>query len=61
MTPYDPLREHALADPEVRAEYERVNREEFVPLDAMLAARRAAGTTQADTADGSKTSATFVK
>ncbi|KGB92355.1 MULTISPECIES: helix-turn-helix domain-containing protein [Burkholderia] len=50
MATYKALRERALADPEVRAEYERLNREEFALLDAMLAARRAAGLSQADIA-----------
>lgn len=40
-----------LEDPEVRAEYERLNREEFALLDEMLAARRAAGLTQAQLAE----------
>tara|TARA_Y100001951_G_scaffold79682_1_gene67520 strand:+ start:2338 stop:2649 length:312 start_codon:yes stop_codon:yes gene_type:complete len=40
-----------LAAPEVRAEYERLNQEEFALLDEMLAARRAAGLTQAQVAE----------
>ncbi|MPV59487.1 transcriptional regulator [Burkholderia sp. HI2761] len=51
MATYKALRERALADPKVRAEYERLNREEFALLDAMLAARRAAGLSQADIAE----------
>ncbi|WP_105131959.1 helix-turn-helix domain-containing protein [Burkholderia sp. BE12] len=51
MTTYKALRERAFADPKVRAEYERLNREEFALLDAMLAARRAAGLSQADIAE----------
>ncbi|OXJ28693.1 transcriptional regulator [Burkholderia sp. HI2714] len=51
MATYKELRERALADPEVRAEYERLNREEFALLDAMLAARREAGLSQADVAE----------
>lgn len=50
------LKAKALADPEVRAEYERLNREELALLDEMLAARREAGLTQAQVAErmGSK-------
>lgn len=51
MATYKELRERALADPEVRAEFERLNREEFALLDAMLAARREAGLSQADVAE----------
>ncbi|MCA7963785.1 helix-turn-helix domain-containing protein [Burkholderia cenocepacia] len=50
MATYKELREQALADPAVRTEYERLNREEFALLDAMLAARREAGLSQADVA-----------
>ncbi|EML1602108.1 helix-turn-helix transcriptional regulator [Burkholderia cenocepacia] len=50
MATYKELRERALADPAVRTEYERLNREEFALLDAMLAARREAGLSQADVA-----------
>ncbi|VBB15671.1 helix-turn-helix domain-containing protein [Burkholderia stabilis] len=51
MATYKELRERALADPTIRAEYERLNREEFALLDTMLAARRAAGLSQADVAE----------
>ncbi|HDR9589020.1 TPA: helix-turn-helix transcriptional regulator [Burkholderia stabilis] len=51
MATYKELREHTLADPTIRAEYERLNREEFALLDTMLAARRAAGLSQADVAE----------
>ncbi|WP_175884068.1 helix-turn-helix transcriptional regulator [Burkholderia sp. BCC0044] len=51
MATYKELRERALADPAVRREYERLNREEFALLDAMLAARREAGLSQADVAE----------
>ncbi|AOR71502.1 transcriptional regulator [Burkholderia stabilis] len=51
MATYRELRERALADPTIRAEYERLNREEFALLDTMLAARRAAGLSQADVAE----------
>ena len=40
------LKGKALADPEVIAEYERLNREEFAILDEILAARRETGLTQ---------------
>lgn len=45
---YEDLRMRALSDPELRAEYERLNREEFAALDATLAARRAAGVASTD-------------
>ncbi|WP_423369639.1 helix-turn-helix domain-containing protein [Burkholderia sp. LMG 32019] len=60
MATYKALRERALADPTVRAEYERLNREEFALLDAMLAARRAAGLSQADVAERMGTKAPAV-
>jgi len=49
-----------LEDPEVRAEYERLNREEFALLDEMLAARREAGLTQAQVAERMGTKAPAV-
>jgi len=49
-----------LSDPKVRAEYDRLNREEFALLDAMLAARRAAGLSQADVAERMGTKAPAV-
>lgn len=51
MATYKELRELALADPKVRGEYDRLNREEFALLDQMLEARRAAGLTQAGVAE----------
>lgn len=60
MATYKALRERALADPKVRAEYERLNREEFALLDTMLAARRAAGLSQADVAERMGTKAPAV-
>ncbi len=51
MTTYKELRKHALANPEVRAEYARLNREEFALLDEMLTARREAGLSQAQTVE----------
>ncbi|RFU44137.1 helix-turn-helix domain-containing protein [Paraburkholderia sp. DHOC27] len=51
MSTYKELRRQALSDPEVRAEFERLNREEFALLDQMLAARHAAGLSQAQVAE----------
>ena len=60
MATYKALRERALSDPKVRSEYDRLNREEFALLDAMLAARRAAGLSQADVAERMGTKAPAV-
>ena len=60
MTTYKELRSQALLDPEVRAEYERLNREEFALLDQMLAARHAAGLSQAQVAERMGTKAPAV-
>lgn len=59
MLTHAELKATALQSAEVRAEYERLNREEFALLDEMLAARRAAGLTQAQVAElmGTKASA----
>jgi transcriptional regulator with XRE-family HTH domain len=54
------LRKLALADPEVRAEFDRLNREEFALLDQMLAARHAAGLSQAQVAERMGTQAPAV-
>ncbi|HEV3425293.1 MAG TPA: helix-turn-helix transcriptional regulator [Paraburkholderia sp.] len=51
MTTSKELRDRALSDPEVHSEYERLNREEFALLDQMLAARHAAGLSQAQVAE----------
>ena len=51
MLTHAELKAKALTDPEVRAEYERLNRQEYALLDEMLAARRAAGLTQAQIAE----------
>lgn len=40
-----------LKDPAVKAEVERLNREEFALLDQILAARKSAGLSQADVAE----------
>ncbi|MEN2469143.1 helix-turn-helix transcriptional regulator [Burkholderia sp. GS2Y] len=60
MATYKAMRERALTDPTVRAEYDRLNREEFALLDAMLAARREAGLSQADVAERMGTKAPAV-
>ncbi|MFB8828334.1 transcriptional regulator, XRE family [Azotobacter beijerinckii] len=60
MLTHAELKAKALADPEVRAEYERLNREEFALLDEMLAARREAGLTQAQVAERMGTKAPAV-
>ncbi|MEX3958716.1 helix-turn-helix domain-containing protein [Trinickia sp. EG282A] len=60
MGTYKALRERALADPTVRAEYDRLNREDFALLDDMLAARRAAGLSQAQVAERMGTKAPAV-
>jgi len=60
MATYKELRERALSNPEVRAEYERLNREELALLDVMLAARRDAGLSQADVAERMGTKAPAV-
>jgi ribosome-binding protein aMBF1 (putative translation factor) len=60
MATYRELRERVLADPEVRAEYDRLNREEFALLDQMLAARREAGLSQAQVAERMGTKAPAV-
>ncbi|HTO18575.1 MAG TPA: helix-turn-helix transcriptional regulator [Pseudomonas sp.] len=60
MLTHAELKAKALEDPEARAEYERLNREEFALLDEMLAARRAAGLTQAQVAERMGTKAPAV-
>ncbi|MCA8066488.1 hypothetical protein [Burkholderia sp. AU38729] len=61
MGTYEDLRKRALSDPELRAEYERLNREEFAVLDAMLAARRAAGVASTDIVEDTEPSAPTVE
>jgi ribosome-binding protein aMBF1 (putative translation factor) len=51
MLTHAELKAKALESPTIRDEYERLNREEFAILDKMLAARRAAGLSQAQTAE----------
>ena len=60
MLTHAELKAKALSDPEVLAEYERLNREEYALLDEMLAARRAAGLTQAQIAERMGTKAPAV-
>ncbi len=60
MLTHAELKARALADPEARAEYERLNREEYALLDEMLAARREAGLTQAQIAERMGTKAPAV-
>ncbi len=59
MRTHEELKALALSDPEVRAEYERIEREEMPMLDAILKARRETGLTQAQVAErmGTKASA----
>lgn len=59
MRTHEELKALALSDPEVRAEYERIEREETPMLDTILKARREAGFTQAQVAErmGTKASA----
>lgn len=60
MLTHAELKARALADSGVQAEYERLNREEYALLDEMLAARHAAGLTQAQIAERMGTKAPAV-
>lgn len=60
MRTHAELKAKALANPKVRAEYDRLNREEFAILDEILAARREAGLTQAQIAERMGTKAPAV-
>jgi predicted transcriptional regulator len=51
MMTHEELVEKMLSDPRVRAEVERLEREEMPMLDAILKARREAGLTQAEVAE----------
>lgn len=51
MKTHKQLVEDMLKDPAVRAEYERIEREEMPMLDAILNARAEAGLTQAQVAE----------
>lgn len=48
---YAEMRSEWMKDPEFRAEYERIEREEMPMFDAILAARKEAGLTQAQVAE----------
>ena len=60
MLTHAELKAKALENPAVKAEYDRLNREEFAILDQMLAARRAAGLSQAQVAERMGTKAPAV-
>ena len=60
MLTHAELKAKALESPAVKEEYERLNREEFAILDEMLAARRAAGLSQAQVAERMGTKAPAV-
>lgn len=60
MLTHAELKKKALANSKVRAEYERLNREEFAILDEILVARREAGLTQAQIAERMGTKAPAV-
>ena len=60
MRTYEELKALALANPTVRAEYERIEREEMPMFDAILAARKEAGLTQAQVAERMGTKAPAV-
>lgn len=60
MRTHKELKALALADPAVRAEYERIEREEMPMLDAILSARHEAGLTQAQVAERMGTKAPAV-
>lgn len=51
MLTHEELKKQLLSDDEVKQEYARLNGEEFALLDQFLAARRAAGMTQAAVAE----------
>ncbi|WP_397474104.1 helix-turn-helix domain-containing protein [Pusillimonas sp.] len=60
MKTHKQLVEEMLKDPAVRAEYERIEREEMPMLDAILRARAEAGLTQAQVAERMGTQAPAV-
>lgn len=60
MLTYDEMKAKMLENPTIRAEYERIEREEMPMLDAILAARKEAGLTQAQVAERMGTKATAV-
>lgn len=60
MRTHEELKALALSNPAVRAEYERIEREEMPMLDAILKARAEAGLTQAQVAERMGTKAPAV-
>ena len=60
MRSHEELKAIAVANPAVRAEYERIERDEMPMLDAILNARREAGLTQAEVAARMGTKASSV-
>lgn len=60
MLTHAELKTKMLENPAVRAEVERLNREEFAILDEMLAARKSAGLSQAQVAERMGTKAPAV-
>jgi len=60
MLTYAEMKAKMLEDPEVRAEYERIEREEMPMLDMILAARRESGLSQAQVAERMGTHASAV-
>lgn len=60
MLSYDEMKAKMLENPAVRAEYERIERDEMPMLDSILAARKEAGLTQAQVAERMGTKATAV-
>jgi predicted transcriptional regulator len=60
MLTYDEMKAKMLENPTIRTEYERIEREEMPMLDAILAARKEAGLTQAQVAERMGTKATAV-
>jgi DNA-binding XRE family transcriptional regulator len=60
MRTHEELKAIALSNPAVRAEYDRIEREEMPMLDAILTARKAAGLTQAQVAERMGTKAPAV-
>lgn len=60
MLSYDEMKAKMLENPAVRAEYERIERDEMPMMDTLLAARKEAGLTQAQVAERMGTKATAV-
>jgi len=60
MLTHEEMKAIALSNPEVRAEYDRIEREEMPMLDAILKARQEAGLTQAEVAERMGTKAPAV-